>query len=138
MPEFASPHAIGVSLVEQMFESAPNVVFAAKDEALRFIAANDAMVSLCCASQRQSLIGRRSSDFFPKEAQERYEALDRLVLRTGRPVRDVLDLTVRSRGSPVWVVISRYPIDDAATNVRGVACIGRCLMWKGVQSLRAG
>jgi len=127
MPAIVALQVIDTALVERMLTTSSGLLFAVKDEELRYQAANDAMVSLCCATTRQSLIGRRAGDFFPVEAEQRYEALDRLVLRTRRPVREVLDLTVRLRGAPVWVIMSRFPIVGIDQRVEGVAIVGKVL-----------
>lgn len=119
---------VRLDLLEAMLSEIPDVVFAVKDHELRFIAGNQAMLNLCGVASRDAFIGKQSRDFFSSEAQQRYESLDEHVIRTGRAVKETLDLTHRLRGPPVWVVLSRWPaIPPGGRTPFGVVIMGRVL-----------
>lgn len=121
-------HEVRLDLMEAMMSEIPDVVFAVKDHELRYIAGNQAMLNLCGVSSREAFIGKQSRDFFTSEAQGRYEALDEHVLRTGRAAKEILDLTHRLRGPPVWVVLSRWPaIPPGGRTPFGIVVMGRML-----------
>ena len=98
-------HEVPLDLMEAMMSEIPDVVFAVKDRELRYIAGNQAMLAMCGVSSREQFIGKQARDFFSGEAQQRYEDVDQHVIRTGRAVKETLDLTHRLRGPPMWVVI---------------------------------
>jgi PAS domain S-box-containing protein len=128
----SSPHStsskhLELGLVQSLFDHLPRCPFFVKDRALKYIGANEAMLALCGVRERSELIGRSACDFFPAAVCERYEALDRQVLRTGSPIRDQLDLSIRTRGSPVWLLFARWPVSENTGEVVGVAGVARNL-----------
>src|SRR5262245_42874969 len=116
---------LALQLVEELLDDASHVTFALKDRALRYIGANRAMVELCGARTRAEVIGKTARDFFVEQGGLRYEAADRLVMRTRRPLKGHLDLTVRARGAPVWVILGRWPVIDRDETIAGVAVTAR-------------
>jgi AraC-like DNA-binding protein len=118
---------LSLDLVEALLDELPSVIFFVKDERLRYAGANKAMLGLCGARSPVDLLGRSSGDFFATAAARRYEIADRRAMRTGRPIRDQLDLTVPLRGPPVWALQQRWPILDNDGQVLGVAVMARTL-----------
>lgn len=116
-----------VSLVEALFDHLPRSPFFIKDINLRYVSANAAMLALCGVNDRASLIGRSARDFFPPTVSARYEAMDRQILTSRRSVKDQLDLSVRTRGRPVWLLFARWPIVTSEGDAVGVAAIARNL-----------
>jgi AraC-like DNA-binding protein len=120
--------AFSLELVESLFDHLPNAPFFAKNRSLRYVAANTAMLDLCGVRSRTDLIGKSARDFFPDFARRRYEILDRQVMRTLRPIKDQLHLSVRTRGVPVWLLFGRWPVIlGPRREVVGVAAIARNL-----------
>ena len=119
---------VRIDLLEAMLSEIPDVVFAVKDCDLRYIAGNQSMLALCGVASREAFLGKQARDFFPNDAKLRYETLDEHVIRTGRAVKETLDLTMRFRGPPVWVVLSRWPlIPPGRREVTGIVVMGRML-----------
>jgi len=119
--------ALTLGFVEMLFDQIPHISFSVKDEALRYVGANRAMLDFCGARQPSELIGRTAREFFPDAVRQRYETADRLVMRTRRVVKDQLDLTLRLRGAPVWVLLGRWPVLGARQEVCGVVTLARAL-----------
>jgi PAS domain S-box-containing protein len=115
---------IPADLLQALLDHLPQVPFFTKDTALRYVSANGAMIDLCGVRTRAELLGKTARDFFPEATRRRYEAYDRQVMRTRTPIRDQLDLCVRRRGPPIWILFSRWPIIQAQ-QVVGVAAIAR-------------
>lgn len=115
-----------LGLVETLLDHLPDAPFFMKNTRLEFIAANDAMLRLCGVRDRDDLIGRTSHDFFPAPAPQRFEDLDRQVMRSGRALTDRLDLVLAPTG-PVWLLFSRSPVKDEWGKIAGVAAIARQL-----------
>ncbi|MEZ5971002.1 MAG: AraC family transcriptional regulator [Hyphomonadaceae bacterium] len=127
MPLEPAVPTLTITLVEHLFDQIPNAPFFIKDRDLRYIGANDAMVSLCGAASREHLIGKTAHDFFPRDFALRYEALDRQVLSSDKPIKDRLDLSIRAKASPHWLLFTRWPVHDASGQVAGVAASSRSL-----------
>jgi PAS domain S-box-containing protein len=116
-----------IALSESLFESLPHTPFFVKDNALRFVRANSAMVDLCGAQSRTEVLGKTARDIFEEPVRARHEALDRHVMRTLKPLKDQLDLCVRKQGAPVWLMTGRWPLVADTGEVVGVAGIARIL-----------
>lgn len=119
--------SLTLGLVETLLDHLPQAPYFIKDHALRYVSANAAMLDICGVKSRADFIGRTARDFFPEAARRRYELLDRAVMRTQRPVKDQLDLSVRMRGPPVWVLFGRWPIIGSRRQSVGVVAIARRL-----------
>lgn len=93
------------TVIEQVLDAIPNAIFVAKDVNLRCVAANRAMLGLCGVKRREELIGRTAADFFADDVRERYEALDRRVMRTGVSPQGSLGLSAPKRAPSVVAML---------------------------------
>jgi PAS domain S-box-containing protein len=116
---------LALELVEALFGQLPDVAFALKDESLRYQSGNAAMLAICGVASRADLIGRTARDFFAEPS--RYEARDRQVLRTQRPLKDRLERCSRLKGRPLWLLTSVWPVCGAGGAPIGVASVSRVL-----------
>src|SRR5262245_37929962 len=121
----APADSLSIGLAEQMLDHLPHTSFSVKDQSLRYIGLNSSMIDLCGARSRADVLGRSARDFFSDA--DRFEDLDRFVLRTGRPVRDKLALLRRIRGSPTWIFFGKWPIFASPNVVAGVIFVARTL-----------
>jgi AraC-like DNA-binding protein len=105
--------------LQHVFDDLPNVVFFIKDTAGRYLAVNRALVERCAQPDKESLLQKRPSDFYPAALAEHYERQDQRVLKTGKPMIDQLELHLypdRSRG---WCLTSKFPVLDRTTGKTG-------------------
>lgn len=116
-----------LDVVEALFDNTPRMPFWVKDRSLRFVAANAAMLEFSGARSRAELIGATAREFFPLRACDRCEALDRQVIRTGKPLQDRLDFGMDACGRPFWVMFARWPLFGPDRAVWGVAATSRNL-----------
>lgn len=79
------------------------------------------MARLCGVDDKRQVIGRRAGAFFPQSLAKRYEILDRQVLASGRPIMNMIDLSLRAGRVPTWLIFSRTPVLDRQGSVVGVA-----------------
>ena len=86
----------------ELFEHVPDAVFFVKDRAGRYLAVNRSLVERCGLREKRELLGRHVREVFPSELAERYAAQDAAVLRTGRPIRDRLELHWYPRRRQGW------------------------------------
>ncbi len=118
---------LAAALVQDLFDHLPDAPFFLKDRALRYAAANQAMLDLCGIPRLEDLIGKTAADVFPGPFGRRYEALDRQVLATGASVRNQLDLSTDRAGRPIWLLFARLPVRSPDGEIVGVAAASRRL-----------
>ncbi|HEY5518845.1 MAG TPA: AraC family transcriptional regulator [Cellulomonas sp.] len=101
-------------------------MFCAKDAAGRYVAVNQAFVDRTGERSRRSVIGRRSADLFVPHLAEHYTQQDRIVLDTGRPLRNELELIRRPGGVPGWYLTAKLPV-RAGDKVVGIVSVSQDL-----------
>ncbi|HQY32683.1 MAG TPA: AraC family transcriptional regulator [Actinotalea sp.] len=99
-----SPELVG------LMDELTGTMFCVKDAAGRYVAVNQAFVERTGERSRRTVVGRTAHDLFVPHLAEHYEAQDRQVLRTGQPVRRVLELIVRPGGVAGWYLTSKAPV----------------------------
>ncbi|MFI2296886.1 MULTISPECIES: helix-turn-helix domain-containing protein [unclassified Isoptericola] len=118
--------ALSPVMVDLMDELS-DVMFCAKDADGRYLAVNQVFVRRTNERSRRQVLGRRAVDLFVPELAERYEAQDAEVLRTGRPLRNELELIRRVGGTPGWFLTAKLPVRDAAGRVVGLVSVSQDL-----------
>lgn len=121
-----SESELPLGAIETFFDQIPGACFLSKDTALRFVSANSATVRLCGARDRSDVIGRSARDFFVEMTYERYERAERRVMRIGRSCTNRLDLCVRLRGRPAWLLLHHWPVLQGG-RATGVVTLARNL-----------
>jgi PAS domain S-box-containing protein len=119
--------ATDLDLLEGLLNQHLGSPFFVKDRDLRYVAANRAMARLCGLTDARELFGRKAGEFFGSELASHYENLDAVVLKTGRPLTNVLEPTVPQNGGRVWLLFTRLPLRDMSGDVVGVAANARQL-----------
>lgn len=109
-----------------LFDALVDVLFCAKDTEHRYVTVNSAFVRRTGRRSRREVLGARATDLFPPPLAERYEAQDRRVLRTGRPLHDELELILRPRGREGWYVTTKLPVVRDG-DVAGLVSVSRDL-----------
>lgn len=84
-------------------------LFCAKDPTGRYVAVNRAFVVRTGERSRRTVLGRRAEDLFGPLA-EHYAAQDRIVLESGQPLRNELELIRRPGSAPGWYLTSKLPV----------------------------
>ncbi len=110
---------------EVLFEHLPDVYFFVKDECGRFVRCNQAFLGLLGRTREEEVIGFRDSDFFPPSLAENYMNDDRIVLRSGEPILNRVELMRNPDGSIDWYTTTKLPLLDPTGLTIGVAGITR-------------
>lgn len=113
--------------VEQLFDHIPDVVFFVKDLEGRYRVVNTTLVERCGADTKADLIGRTATEVFPTPLGERYLEQDRLVIRSGIPINQKLELHLYPNRYEGWCLTDKIPLVDDDGAVMGVAGISRDL-----------
>jgi PAS domain S-box-containing protein len=120
-----------LALFEQLFDHVPDTAFFLKDLSGRYVVVNRSLVERCGLRQKRDLVGRHVRDIFPPELGERYAAQDQRVLRTGRPIVDLLELHWYARGRPGWCLTTKLPLRNDQGQIIGLVGISRDLRAPG-------
>ncbi len=111
--------------VAELFESMPDAAFFVKDRAGRYIAVNRSLLLRAGLRDRKQLLGRHVTEIFPPDLAARYALQDEAVLRTGRPIRDQLELHWRVNHQRGWCLTTKLPLHDESGAVVGIVGISR-------------
>ncbi len=109
----------------ELFESMPDAAFFVKDRSGRYVAVNRSLVQRSGLRHRKELLGRHVSEIFPADLAARYAAQDEAVLRTGRAVRDQLELHWRVNHQRGWCLTTKLPLRDDSGNITGLVGVSR-------------
>lgn len=113
--------------LEALFDHLPDVYFFVKDTEGRFVLMNRGLVNLVGAKSEEDVIGRRDTDFFPRNLAESYMRDDRTVLATRQPLVDRIELVRNADGSIDWYNTTKIPVLGRNREVIGVAGFTRDL-----------
>lgn len=90
-----------------VFADVPHVMVCVKDTEGRYTGANDAFVRRARRRRPADVVGRRAADLFPADLAASYDAQDRAVLVTGRPIRNHLELIEDHTGERRWYLTTK-------------------------------
>jgi AraC-like DNA-binding protein len=114
------------NLLEQVFDSLPDVLFYMKDVQGRYLWANATLLQRSSLKDRQAVIGKTADQIFPASGPSTL-AQDLAVIQSERPLRDLLRLYRAPRGERYWCLSSKFPLQDGAGRVVGLAGLSRDL-----------
>lgn len=95
-----------------------------KDTEGRMLIVNQAQARLLGADSPEELIGKTDFDYFPEELASKYYQDEQEIIRTGRPMINVVEPTVDPFGQRIWLSASKVPLRDARGQVVGIVGIG--------------
>ena len=116
---------VEVALLEKLFDRSPDVAFFVKDSAGRYLVVNQSLVERHGLRHKFQLLGRRPCDICPGDFGRIPSAQDILVLRTGRPMLDHLELHWYAPHKPGWCLTTKLPMRDIAGKIVGLIGISR-------------
>jgi PAS domain S-box-containing protein len=120
-----------LAILEQLFDHVPEIAFFLKDAQGRYLVVNQSLVERCGLQEKRELVGRHVREVFPKQLAELYASQDQIVLRTGRPVIDHLELHWYARRRPGWCLTTKLAMRNEAGVITGVIGISRDLREPG-------
>jgi PAS domain S-box-containing protein len=128
----AAPVVSGdLAIIEQLFDHLPDTAFFMKDARGCYLAVNQSLVERCGCQDKRELIGRHVREIFPKELAQIYAHQDQMVVRTGRPIIDHLELHWYAHRRPGWCLTTKLPMRSQTGAIIGVMGISRDLRAPG-------
>jgi len=112
-------------MVCRLFETLPDVYFFIKNIQGQIITGNRSFVRRMGGKEEKDIVGKTGFDLCPEELARRYEADDRQVIQTGKPLTNRIELNQNSDGSVDWLVTSKIPLYGKKGKVIGIAGVAR-------------
>lgn len=113
-------------LVQALFDGLPDVLFYVKDGEGRYLWANRTLIARAGLAGLAAVVGRTADQLFPVTGPSTM-AQDLDVVRSGRPIQDLLRVYRTHAGDRYWCLSSKYPLLDAAGRIIGLAGLSRDL-----------
>ncbi len=113
-------------LVESLFDGLPDALFYVKDREGRYLWANQTLVDRAGLKGLADVVGKTADQLFPVAGSSTV-AQDLEVIRSGRPIRELLRLYRTYRGDRHWCLSSKFPLLDGSQRIVGLAGLSRDL-----------
>jgi PAS domain S-box-containing protein len=111
--------------IRALFEHLPGTLFFAKNADGAIMLGNRAFVERCGYPSLEKLAGRTDAEIFPPHMAAKYREDDLEVMRTKKPMLQIVELFPSRQGEPEWFITDKLPLFDAAGQVTGVCGIVR-------------
>ena len=116
---------VPIAALEQLFDQVPYIAFFIKDSRGRYVAVNHSLLARHGLSTKQEAIGKKPSDIGSGEFGKLPSEQDRLVLRSGMPIIDHLEMQWEMPGRPVWCLTTKVPLKDDHGRTVGIVGFSR-------------
>jgi AraC-like DNA-binding protein len=113
-------------LVEALFDGLPDVLLYIKDREGRYLWANKTLIDRAGIAGLPDVVGKTADQLFPVAGSSTV-AQDLEVIRTARPIREILRLYRTYRGDRFWCLSSKFPLLDSSKSIVGLAGLSRDL-----------
>ncbi len=120
-------NVVGIDQFEQIFDNLSDIYVWIKDAEGRFVLANQLFIEKCGQMDESSVVGKTDFDFFPRDRASHYVQDDLMVLKTGKPIIDRVELAPESEISLNHFVTSKFPLRDSEGRIIGTMGIARDL-----------
>ena len=95
---------------ESLFDHLPDIVFFIKNSLGQYVVVNRTLVERCGVRDKSQLLGRTAAEVLRPPLGERFEAQDRKVLQTARPLLEQLELHIHPSHDIGWCLTSKLPL----------------------------
>jgi AraC-like DNA-binding protein len=113
------------AVVRELLDRLPDVVFFAKDRDGRYLEANQTLLRRLGLARRELVLGLSAVELFPAPLGRRYLEQDLGVIRSGRPLEDLLELHLYPDRSEGWCITTKLPVRDSDGAVIGLVGTSR-------------
>ena len=116
--------AVDHALFQTLIDSFPDHVYI-KDLAGRYLFDNRSHQQFLGATSPDQVLGKTVFDLFPREVAERFDADDRMVLESGRPLVNREEPIADWSGRRGWVSTTKVPWRGPDQSIVGLVCVSR-------------
>jgi AraC-like DNA-binding protein len=105
---------------EELFDGLADTVYFVKNRRAEYVVVNRTLADRCGVGDKRALLGRTCRDVFPAPLGQAYTEQDQAVLRSGQPLRDLLELHLYPSGQTGWCLTNKLPLFGAGGQVAGL------------------
>ncbi len=116
---------VPIAALEQMFDQVPETAFFIKDGQGRYVTVNHSLLARHGLTCKRDAIGKRPSDICSGDFGKLPSEQDSLVLESGVPIIDHLEMQWEMPGRPVWCLTTKIPLKDNHGRVIGIVGFSR-------------
>lgn len=116
---------VSLTALDLLFDQVPDVAFFVKDDQGRYVVVNHSLTARHGLASKGEAIGKRPSDICSGDFGKIPSDQDKLVLRTGIPIVDHLEMQWQMPGSPVWCLTTKIPLKDDSGRAIGIVGFSR-------------
>jgi AraC-like DNA-binding protein len=111
---------IDAKQILEAFRRLPGVFYFVKDAQSRLMAISREAVVRMGFQSEDEIVGRLPHEFMPPSLADKYVADDSLVIRRGRPLRNIVESYYNERGICDSLITDKYPLRDARGHIIGL------------------
>lgn len=102
------------------FDHVPGLYYFVKDAESRTLINTREYAEMPGHRPDEKIVGRRPGEYLAKDLADHYEADDRKVLSTGRPLRNIIEIGFNEHGVPDWIITDKFPLVAADGRIVGI------------------
>ena len=104
--------SVPLTALEQLFDQVSDIAFFVKDAQGRYVTVNHSLTARHGLASKLDAVGKRPSDICSGDFGKIPSEQDNLVLRTGVPIMDHLEMQWQMPGQSVWCLTTKIPLKD--------------------------
>lgn len=108
-----------------LFEASTDTFYFSKDRDGRFVYANKLLIDYFGMSNKSELIGKTDFDILRQDLAEKYKEDDDEIMKSGKPLRNKLELVGDGRGNVHWFLTTKVPVRNKNGEVVGIEGVTR-------------
>jgi PAS domain S-box-containing protein len=110
------------NLLRTILDSLPDYVHV-KDTQGQYVLSNRAHMAVVGAKSQAEIIGKTSMKLFGEEIATPFQADDRYILETGKPLLGIERRAVDANGKEIWILSNKVPLHDDDGALQGIVAI---------------
>ncbi|MEX0325571.1 MAG: helix-turn-helix domain-containing protein [Puniceicoccaceae bacterium] len=112
-------------LLVDLFQAIPGAYLFIKDRGSRFMGGSQSFAKTLGEESMEVLIGRTDYDYSPDFLADAFLADDRMVMETGEPILNRIELVPTADGSLDWLSTTKVPLYGREGDIAGLAGVTR-------------
>lgn len=108
------------NMFNTLFEHFDDICFFVKDLDGRLLMANSQLLKRYNLKNESEIIGMTDYDFVPQRLAEKYREDDLRIIKSGKPMLNILELALNSIGIPDWFITNKLPVIGKNDRVIGI------------------
>ena len=110
---------------EELFDCISDAVYFIKNIRAEYVVVNRTLADRCNVRGKHELLGKTADEIFPAPLGQLYREQDDLLLRTGQPILNQLEVHLYPNGAAGWCITNKLPLRNARAQIVGLVGTSR-------------